>query len=572
MTNFIIKLLIVLIIIIITIFVYIPLFKKSELHHEGLENKGIQNTSSAIMSQPLRNLCILASSDSVMIDNKASTGNIETLIRKGVRWLDFDINDKDGVPYASEKIRLDSALQKCRVSKNLSPNPDMPIFINIRVTSSGSESFYNNIHKFIVETFNKDELYNSPGKVKTLLSDTKENVMNIISNFTRDTGKTVNKLNVNKLNVNKLNVNKLKQEPFKNTSYTLGTENELYENLTPLALAYRSNIPRTTEGMENIDDDIFEDIRKQQTVVDQLKKSMSDVKKNINDSNDESGRIRLGLKYESIKKQLTKEEEKLRVMNNDSNKEEDEVLKKIKQDANAINDEAIKENEDLETIKNQRTEPVIGAIPSVQREIDKIRNEESMLRLQNVTLQGDISKLQKSNASYNKSIKSIDSNMNEMSAGVEKGLTKTLQCERCVTGDTLLGELKNKVIIVLTRSQFINDAYNNNKLSMPGSAVNIQINDYNNDVNTGDNFYKVLYESDNNAEKMPANLMKITNVPHTTSNVKNMIINNIQRRRVQVLQVPDLENKPEYINMFKHYNSAFIPMTNALKYISEKIQ
>jgi hypothetical protein len=48
-----------------------------------------------------------------------------------------------------------------------------------------------------------------------------------------------------------------------------------------------------------------------------------------------------------------------------------------------------------------------------------------------------------------------------------------------------------------------------------------------------------------------------------------MIINNIKRRNVQVLQVSNLENKPEYTNMFKHFESAFIPMTDALKYIQE---
>jgi hypothetical protein len=557
MTNFIIKFLIAIIIIITTIFVYTLLHKTRELPREGLENKGIKDTSSVIMLQPLKQLCILASSDSVTIGNKVSASNIETLIRKGVRWLNFDITDNDGVPYASEKIRLDTALQKCRVSKNLSPNPGMPIFINISVSSSGSESFYNNIHKFITETFNNDELYNEPGKVKTLLSDTKENVMKIISNFTRDTGKTVNKLNVNKL----------KQEPFENTSDTLGTENELYENLTPLEFAYPSNKPSTTEGMENQDEDIYENITKQQTIVDEIKKSQAEIKKKLNVSNDASERSTLEIKYKSIKKKLTKEEEKLRVMNKESEQAE---LNKITQEANEINTEAINENKDLATIKDLETEPVIGAIPSVQREIDRLRNDESLLRLQNATLHGDIGKLQKSNASYNQSIKSIDVQMNKMSTGVEKGLTKTIQCERCVTGDTLLGELKNKVIIVLTRSQFLNDAYNNSKLSMPGSLVNTEVRDYNNDAD--DKFYNVLYATDNNQTNLPVNLMKITNVPVTTRNITNMMINNIQRRRVQVLQVNDLANKPEYMNMFNYYNSAFIPMGDALKYIKKNLQ
>jgi hypothetical protein len=554
MTNFIIKFLIATIIIITAIVVYTLLSERSELNYEGLENNSIKNTSSVIMSQPLKNLCILASADSVTLDNKVSTSNVETLIRKGVRWLSFDITDNDGVPYVSENIRLDAALQKCRVSKDLSPNPNMPIFINIRVSSSGSESFYDNIHKFITETFNKDELYNRPGKVTTPLSDTKDNVMKIITNFTRDTSKTVDKL---------------KQESFENNNDVLGTENDLYENLTPLEFAYRSNKPIITEGMEDNEDDIYEDIRNQQNIVDETKKSITDIKNNIKNSNDLSAITKLEVKYESIKKKLTKEEEKLRIMNDESNQEENADLKKITQDANAINNDAINENNELEIIKNQETEPVIGAIPSVQREIDKIRNSESLLLVQNSTLQGDNDKLQKANTSYSKSIKSINKNINEMSTGIEKRLTKTVQCERCITGDTLLGELENKVIIVLTRSQFITDAYNDTKLGMSGSLVNIEVRDYNND--TDDKFYNVLYGSDNNDRNLPVNLMKITNVPIATYNITNMIVNNIQRRRVQVLKVPDLENKPEYMNMFNYYNSAFIPMVDALKYIKKEL-
>jgi len=84
-----------------------------------------------------------------------------------------------------------------------------------------------------------------------------------------------------------------------------------------------------------------------------------------------------------------------------------------------------------------------------------------------------------------------------------------------------------------------------------------------------ENFYNVLYSKNNNDPTLPLNLMKITNVPHTTSNTDNMIVNNIKRRNVQVLQVSNLENKPEYIAMFAHFESAFIPMTEVLKYIHD---
>ena len=219
MTNILIKIVIAIIIIITSMVVYTLMRDRSELQRDGLENKDIKNTSDIIMKEPLKNLCIMASSDSVTLDGVASTENIEKLIIKGVRWLDFNITDKDGVPFASETIRFDKVLNVCKTSKKLGQNPNMPLFINIRVTSSGPESFYNNIHKFILETFNENDLYNKPGEVKTLLSDTKKNVMEIINGFTKGAYKSIENLS---------------KESFANTDTGLGTENELYENLTPL--------------------------------------------------------------------------------------------------------------------------------------------------------------------------------------------------------------------------------------------------------------------------------------------------------------------------------------------------
>jgi len=534
--------------------VYTLMRDRSELQREGLENKDIKNTSDIIMKEPLKNLCIMASSDSVTLDGVASTENIEKLIRKGVRWLDFNITDKDGVPFASETIRFDKVLNVCKTSKKLGQNPNMPLFINIRVTSSGPESFYNNIHKFILETFNENDLYNKPGEVKTLLSDTKKNVMEIINGFKKDADKSIKNLS---------------KESFKNTDTVLGTENELYENLTPLELAYRGNEHNVIEGME--DEDIYEKIQEQQNKIDKIKKSLTDVKKELTDTNDESLMMKLKDKYESINKKLMEEEEYLKRLEDESEKDDLVDFKEISKDANAINSDAEKENKDIELIKDLETEPVVGAIPSVQHEIDKLRNSEALLRLQNVTLQGDVGKLILANSSYSDSISSINKKMNEMTAGVEKGLTKTVQCERCVTGKTLLGELEDKVVFVLTRQQYAKDEYNKSELSMNGrnGCINIEVNNYN--TETDDNLYNVLYSTDKNDTTLPVSVFKTSVVPNTTHNETNMIINNIKRRNVQVLQVSNLENKLEYTNMFKHFESAFIPMTDALKYIHENV-
>ena len=552
MTNNLIKIVISIIIIIVLFVIYTLMCKRSELQREGLENKDIKNTSEIIMKEPLKNLCIFASSDSATLEDTTSTENIEKLIRKGVRWLDFNITDNGGVPFASETIRFDKVLNVCKTSKKLGQNPNMPLFINIRVTSSGSESFYNNIHKFILETFNKNDLYNKPGEVKTLLSDTKKNVMNIINGFTKDTNKSLKKLS---------------DEPFTNNDTLLGTENELYENLTPLELAYLGNKANIREGME--DGDIYDKIQEQQIKIDKIKEEQAVVEKELSETTKPTLKNKLETKYAVINKKLMKEEENLKKLEFESNKEEEAELDKINKEAIAINSDAEKENKKIELIENQKTEQVIGAIPSVQREIDKLRNSESLLRLQNITLQDNVGKLELANSSYSDSISSIKKNMNAMSEGVEKGLTKTVQCERCVTGNTLLGELEDKVVFVLTRRQYAKDEYNKSKLSMNGEngCINIEVKDYN--TETDDKLYNVLYSTDKNDTILPVSVFKMSIVPNTTRNSTNMIINNIKRRKVQVLQVSDLENKPEYINMFKQFESAFIPMTDALKYIQE---
>ena len=304
MINVLMKLLIAIVIIISTIVVYTLLRERTELRREGLEMKDIKNTSDIILKEPLKNLCIMASSDSLVLNGIASIENIDKLIRKGVRWLDFNVTDNDGVPFASETIRFDKVLNVCKSTIKLSQNPSMPLFINIRISSSGSEPFYNNIHKFIKETFNTNELYNKQGEVKTLLSDTKNAVMDVIKVFTTETNKSIDLLK--------------SKEPFENTNTILGTENELYENLTPLDTAYRSNIREgmkregmkregmKREGMKN--NDIYEKIQTQQVKIDEINKNILDIKNKLTNTNDKVKQAELENEYENMKKKLTEEE------------------------------------------------------------------------------------------------------------------------------------------------------------------------------------------------------------------------------------------------------------------------
>ena len=123
MTNIIIKIVIIIVIIITTIVVYKLLSERTQLQREGLVMNDIKNTSDIILKEPLKNLCIMASSDSVVLNGNASTENIDKLIRKGVRWLDFNITDKDGVPFVSDTIQFDKVLNVCKTSRKLVRTP-----------------------------------------------------------------------------------------------------------------------------------------------------------------------------------------------------------------------------------------------------------------------------------------------------------------------------------------------------------------------------------------------------------------------------------------------------------------
>jgi len=579
MTNYIIILILILIVVIVT---YTLLCERSDSYHEGLEVKATEDTvikdsNDVIKKEPLKNLCILASSDSIRLNGNASLDNIDKLLKKGVRWLDFNVFDNNGVPHVSEDYekfaRLDTILKQCKLGKNTSENTNMPLFINIRVSSGGSEDFYKNIYGFFNEVFTEDELYNMPGKVETLLSDTKDKVMNVVDKF----GKTI-----------KTTIRSLPLESFENTKDVLGTENELYENLTPLETAYLSN--KTIEGLQNNDDiDIEERVINQREKVDKIKKSLADVEKQIIEF---QGRVRkfamkmskklkkklmknfkiLHQEVKNLRQSLMREEKKLIEFKRQQTEIDKNDADIIERGGEKFGKEAMNRYNEINTDEPEESEDLNGLPESVRKKIVEARKTATMNNYDNVLTKIDLGKSQEANELKNRGITSIGKNFKRMELGVQKELTQTSQCNRCITCDTRLDELGNKVIFVLTRSNYENDSsYNKSKLSMSGKdgVVNIVINDYNNNV-PDNKFYNVIYSKDNHGTTLPNDLMKITTVSSDTTNTKNMILNNIKKNQIQVLQVPNLENKTEYVGMFNHYKSAFIPMIGALKYIDEQ--
>lgn len=559
MTNILIKILIVTIILLTSIIVYTLLKERSELHREGVENMdNIINTSDTILKQPMKNLCIMASSNSLFSSGVENIENIENVIRSGARWLDFNVIEKEtGIPYVSETIKLETALEMCRNKRNLSGNANMPFFINIRIGSKMSLGIYDNIHKSINNTFSSASLYSEPGKIQTLLGDVKTAVMNKMNKFKNsvitDTSKT-------------------KKEGLEPMTKVLGTENELYENLTSLTSAYHSNSnSHIIEGMKN--DDIYSKIEKVQEKVLNLKKRIKKFDEKAKElmkkfNGNAKIKMQIDISRKKIEDQLANAEKKLKTLEDESerqqNKDTSKQAKQATKAGKAINSSAKDETEDLNIRRFEATEPFPGASPNAQREIDKLRQSELDKQLENANLQKELGDLNASNANYEASISKIKKNMDTAYAMIEQDLTKKVQCERCVTGDTVLGELSNKVIIVLTRSAFITDSYRESKLN---SVVNIEINDYNNVSN--DKFYNVPYSKNNYDATLSDSIMKTTIVPSDATNIKKMMINNIHKRNVQIVQVPDLETKPEYINLFKNFKSAFIPLVDARNYINQ---
>lgn len=557
MTNILIKILIVTIILLTSVVLYTLLKERSELHREGAENmENIINTSDIILKEPMKNLCIMASSNSLFSSGVENIENIENVIRSGARWLDFNVIEKEtGIPYVSETIKLETALEMCRNKRNLSGNAKMPFFINIRIGSKMSLGMYDNIHKSINNTFSSASLYSEPGKMQTLLGDVKTAVMNKMNKFKTsvitDTSKT-------------------KKEGLEPMTKVLGTENELYENLTSLTSAYHSN-SHNIEGMKN--DDIYSKIEKVQEKVLKLKKDIKKFDEKAKElmkkfNGNAKNKTQLDISRKNLENKLTTAEKELKTLEDESKREENEnTSKQAKQATNegkTINSDAKDETEELNIRRFEATEPFPGASPDAQREIDKLRQSVLDNQIENANLQKDLGDLNALNANYETSISKIKKNMNTAYAKIERDLTKKVQCERCVTGDTILGELSNKVIIVLTRSAFITDSYRESKLN---SVVNIEINDYNNVSN--DKFYNVPYSKNNGDGTLSNSIMKTTIVPSDATNIKKMMINNIHKRNVQIVQVPDLETKPEYINMFKNFKSAFIPLIDARNYINQ---
>lgn len=575
-----------LIIVIITSYTLYSLFREREqLKKEGFENK-IINTNNVITKTKLQNLSIMASYNSATLNENVDIQNLKDVMATGTRWLDFEVNennDKPNVPFVSGILPLKTVLREIKLSNGVTPNSQMPIFINLRIDGKHSEAFYNNIHSTILlddanteGTFTRRQLYDSPGPLRTLLNDTKESVMSIVKKVSGKYKKTTNDFD--------------KKETFQNKD-NLGTENELYENYTFIDNVYK---PSIKEGFDGTDDDEKSelDIKTQEAKIKNLEKKLKDLGKEIkklktNKIIGSRGARRLIVKankekignFEKQYKTTTDElkEAKKTLADLDERREADDAAEKnigselntFKTENKKIEKDSLQQQEDYREAQAIATEPVAGAGKHAQNVIDKLRTENSSKDLDIAIMNNKIGSLKQSNKKYEILTRDHAKSLNDANDKIENALTKQLKCKRCITGDTILGEIGNKIVIILTRNNNIVDDYSRSKLNFSNdeSVINMEIHDYNRNNNISSNKPYLMSYSKNNFKNTSQNKNFLVTHLRDDFNFDRKLQESINNKNIQIIQVSNLVARTKYLEMFNFYNSAFISNSDAIKYL-----
>jgi hypothetical protein len=583
MTELLKKILKVLIIIVILVIIFAITNNYYSLKIEGYKNIGEPNN--AIKNEKLKNISIMASYDTALLNGNASMKNIEDVLKTGCRWLDFEVNEtpiKPNYPVVSSSLSLKDVLNEVKKTNSQSPASKTPLFINLRVSGSHEETFYNIIHNTILYNdesnkdgvFTENELYQKPGPMKTLLSDVKEKVLGIVDNY-----KTKFKNESEKIET---------EEGFGVMNH-LGTENELYENFTFLDAIYNINAKSNIEGFTINDDNIDTDIKTTEEKIASLIQKQKAIEKTIKEAsekiNSKTSIIRLqALKTTKIfKEQLSKTKEELKeqediltkltnrkeeIENKTLNAELDGVKKEQRiAEANTAND-----NADYEEKMQNATEPVAGAGKHAQELIDKLRTDVSSKELDIAKMTNEINTLKQDNVEYRKLVKNTNNNFIDLNAEVSNNMTKKTQCARCINGETLLQEIEDKIVIVISRNSNTVDGYNSSKLaSDKDSIVNIEINDYkpNDNSSNDEKVSSIPYNKNDFQHSTANNSMLVTSLGNSIVNFDMALKNSISNKKIQVVKVSNLVNRTSYLDMYSNYNSSFIVMSDAIKYVNK---
>jgi len=181
--------------------------KTAELNKVSITNpgSGITNFSPGSSSPYLRDYCIKSSSDSAFSGGYMNLEMVKYVLRRGCRFLDFDVFIKDSIPvvaYSSETlydpsfnsftsfdlpVSLEGVLSTISANafSDTAPNPKDPLFIHLKIKTNINDAFQN-IAKLVDDEL-KGRLFKGTVTSTTLLSSLMEKVIIIVDKSTSPT-------------------------------------------------------------------------------------------------------------------------------------------------------------------------------------------------------------------------------------------------------------------------------------------------------------------------------------------------------------------------------------------------
>jgi len=181
--------------------------KKAELNRITITNpgSGITNFVQGSSSPYLRDYCIKSSSDSAFSSGYMNLEMIKYVLRRGCRFLDFDVYIKDSIPVVARSkeviydpsfnsftsmdlpVSLEGVLKTIKSSafSDTSPNPKDPLFVHLKIKTNINDSFQS-IAK-LVDGNLKSVLFEGPVTPTTYVNDLMGKVVLIIDRSTSPT-------------------------------------------------------------------------------------------------------------------------------------------------------------------------------------------------------------------------------------------------------------------------------------------------------------------------------------------------------------------------------------------------
>ncbi len=181
--------------------------KTAELNRITITNpgSGITNFSQGSSSPYLRDYCIKSSSDSAFSGGYMNLEMIKYVLRRGCRFLDFEVFVKDDIPvvaYSNDVIydpsfnsftsmdlpvSLEGVLKtiKSNAFSDTSPNPKDPLFVHLKIKTNVNDAFQK-IAK-LVDTNLKSVLFEGPVTPTTYVTDLMEKIVLIVDISTSPT-------------------------------------------------------------------------------------------------------------------------------------------------------------------------------------------------------------------------------------------------------------------------------------------------------------------------------------------------------------------------------------------------